>query len=147
MKLILPFFILFSTFLSLANANEKMISKEEMLSRIDSGTINFDKTFWLPLQDKGKNGQTINIPQDQVVQHLLKKNPTLKEEYLYTLIRRTNQWEYMISYEFYIRKCMFRAGSFKKSGDKIEYDVTPLFIKGEEIPMKYCEKLYGVKLK
>lgn len=145
MKIVLSLFL--TVFSSLAFANEKMISKEEMLSRIDSGTINFDKTFWLPLQDKGKNGKTINIPQDQVVQHLLKKNPTLKEEYLYTLIRRTNQWEYMISYEFYIRKCMFRAGQFKRSGDKFEYELTPLFIKGEEIPMKYCEKLYGVKLK
>ena len=147
MKLILPFFILCSTLFSVAFADEKMISKEEMLSRIDSGTINFDKTFWLPLQDKGKNGKTINIPQDQVVQHLLKKNPTLKEEYLYILIRRTNQWEYMVSYDFYVRKCMFRAGAFKKNGDKLEYEITPLFIKGEEIPMKYCEKLYGVKLK
>lgn len=148
MKNLLFVLLSFTIFSSSAFADEPMISKEEMMSRIDGGTISFDKTFFLPLQDKDKNGKTVYVPQDKAVAHLLSKNPSLKEEYLYILVRRTNQWEYAISYDYYARKCMFRAGKFKKSGSSpTEYEITPLFIKGEEVPMKYCEKLYGVKLK
>ena len=143
---IFSFFYILLIFCSSLQAAEKMISKEEMLSRIDSGTISFETVWIFPTKDVS-NGKVVNIPKETLLAKLLMKHPNLKEEYLYTHIRRTNEWEYMISYDvFKSKKCRFRAAQFSKSGDKFSYQTTPLMIDGEEIPMKYCEKLYKTKI-
>jgi hypothetical protein len=133
--------------LSLNSFSEELaLSKDEVISRIEAGTLNFNKSFALPLNDK-KDGKTININKDLLVAKLLKSNPSLKEEYLYYNYFRTNKWEYTVSYDWYVRKCKLRIGEFKREGKNLNYIVSDMMINGTEIPLKYCEKLYGMTIK
>lgn len=145
MKLFLIFgFLIFNSLFSFAE--ELSLSKEEVMSRIDQGSLNFNKAFILPLTDQ-KDGKKINIPQNMLVQRLLKSNPTLKEEYLYYNYFRTNKWEYAINYEWYSHRCKLRISEFTKDGRNLNYKVSDMMINGVEIPLKYCEKVYGIKIK
>ena len=123
------------------------LSKDDVLSRIDSGTLNFSKSFALPLEDKDKNGKTVKVPQDMLIARLKQKNPSLKEEYLYYMYLRTNKWEYSVFYEWYSRKCVLRISEFTRKDGYMEYKASEMMMKGAEIPVKYCEKLYGIKIK
>lgn len=142
-------FLIFNS--SLSYAEELALSKEEVMSRIDQNSLNFNKSFVLPLTDQ-KDGKKINIPQNMLVERLLKSNPTLKEEYLYYNYFRTNKWEYTVNYEWYSHKCKLRISEFTKEGKGINYKVSDsnareMMINGTEIPLKYCEKVYGIKIK
>ena len=129
-------------------ADELALSKDEILSRLDQNLLSLNKAFVLPQSDVSrKDGKKIAIPKDLLIAQLLKKNPTLKEEYLYYSYFRTNQWQYTIFYEWYNRKCVLRTEKFKKSPDgSITIEVTKLMMDGESIPIKYCEKVYGLKI-
>lgn len=142
-KYLLSFILLIS---SLGYGEELALKKDEVLSRIDAGTLSFDKAFILPLTDK-KGDKTVNINKDMLVAKLLKGNPTLKEEYLYYNYMRTNKWEYSINYEWYSRKCMLRISEFTRDGKTVNYVMSDMMLKGTDIPIKYCEKLYGMKIK
>lgn len=128
------------------SAEDLALSKEEVINGIESGTLTFNKAFILPLTDK-KDGKTTHINKDLLVARLLKSNPTLKEEYLYYNYFRTNKWEYSVSYDWYIRQCTLRISEFKRDGKNLNYIVTPMMRDGTQIPLKHCEKLYGLKIK
>lgn len=143
MKVLVLAILLFN---SLAfSAEDLALTKDEVLSRIDAGTLTFEKSSILPSSDQ-KNGKTTIIPQDMTIQHIMKKNPMLKEEYLYYNYRRTNKWEYTINYEWWDRQCKLRILGYTKEKGMMVYQNNKETIEGIKIPTKYCEKVYQMKI-
>lgn len=122
---------------SIAFAQEEVkLTKDEFLSRLDKGSITLKKDPLFP----GLN----EAQRKEFLMKMKSKNPSFKEAFWFVPNLRTNNFVYTVFYEWPTRKCYFRAEGFDRN--KKEYKRDEIDPAGTVIPVKYCEKAYGIKI-
>lgn len=132
--------LLISSFLF---SSELTMTKDEFLKRFDQGSLSLEKAPVLP----GIDADLIKT----LIDSNKKEFPGFQDEMFYIAYVNTNQYSYMIMYEWYDRGCIygrFELNAFKgKTMTPKEFaDLDSSIAKSyEKIEPKYCEKALNLR--
>lgn len=135
-KLVLPLLLIASSVL----AKDYKMDKSEFLSRLDSGSITLERTPMSPLPD---NLLT------QFLASQKKEFPGFKDEMFYVGYIKSNNYIYMVFYEYYDRGCVFGVSEPKKfqgsGSDAAKGEMAKAEMNSyQKIDKKYCEKVLNL---
>lgn len=127
---------------SLAYAKDYELTKEELLRKIDNGTVSMEKA------------PVMSLPADayrMIMESQKKEFPGFRDEMFYYSYVSSNEFRYMIFFEWYDRGCVFGktkpVGSGKEMSGKAFYELAKKEKDSyEKIDKKYCEKLLGITI-